>query len=200
MAILPIVKDPDPVLRKKAKPVTKISGTIKQLLDDMAQTMYDAPGVGLAAPQVGVSKRIVVFDPGEEGWDLVELINPEIIAKEEWGVVGIEGCLSIPGMIGDVPRYRKIKVTALDRHGRQFWLEAEDWVARVIQHEVDHLDGIMYTDTCTNYRPTPKPEEAEEGEAGSEERAVRRRVKVRRAITKESAATESSAADQPAEE
>lgn len=169
MAILEIIKEPNAVLRKKAKPVSKINAGIRKLLDDMAETMYDAPGVGLAAPQVNVSKRVIVIDPGEEGWGLMELINPEIVEKSEFGVVGPEGCLSIPGYIGDVERYRKIRVTALDRHGRQFWVDAEDWVARVLQHEIDHLDGILYTDTATNLRPSPKKGEEETEEDASEE-------------------------------
>ncbi|HYG59916.1 MAG TPA: peptide deformylase [Symbiobacteriaceae bacterium] len=166
MAILEIVKDPHPVLRKKAKPVTKISPAIRQLLDDMAETMYEAPGVGLAAPQVGVSKRIIVIDPQDEETGLFQLINPEIVAREGW-VQGTEGCLSLPGVVGDVYRFEKVKVVALDRNGRKVYIDAEGWLARIFQHEIDHLEGIMYTDKCTNLREV-KPGTEEEAEAGAE--------------------------------
>ncbi|MFZ5816719.1 MAG: peptide deformylase [Bacillota bacterium] len=164
MAILEIVKEPAEVLRKKAKPVTKVNAAIKRLLDDMAETMYAAPGVGLAGPQVGVSKRVIVIDPHDETTGLLQLINPEIIHKEGW-VKGVEGCLSIPGYVGDVYRYEKIRVVALDRNGHRVWYDAEGWLARIFQHEIDHLDGILYTDKCTNLREVqPEEEEAVEGD------------------------------------
>lgn len=172
MAILPIVTDPSDVLRKVAKPVTKVNASVRKLLDDMAETMYDAPGVGLAAPQVGVSKRIIVIDPGDEETGLLQLINPEIVFKEGW-VQGTEGCLSIPGYVGDVYRYEKIKVVALDRNGHKVYFDAEGWLARIFQHEIDHLDGVMYTDKCTNLREVkPGTEEEEEAEANGEEAAT----------------------------
>jgi len=167
MAILPIVKDPADVLRKKAKPVQKISASLRQLLDDMAETMYDAPGVGLAGPQVGVSKRIIVIDPQDEQTGLLQLINPEIVQAEGW-VKGTEGCLSIPGYVGEVYRYEKVKVVALDRNGRKVYFDAEGWLARIFQHEIDHLDGILYTDKCSDLREvTPGEEEAEEMESNA---------------------------------
>jgi len=162
MAILDIVLDPADVLRKKAKPVTKINANIRKLLDDMAETMYAAPGVGLAAPQVGVSKRIVVIDPQDGETGLIELINPEITYKEGW-VLGTEGCLSVPGYVGDVYRYERIKVVALDRAGRKVYYDVDGWLARIFQHEIDHLDGIMYTDKCTNLREVTADEEEEAG-------------------------------------
>lgn len=169
MAILEIVKDPADVLRKKAKPVTKVNASIKRLLDDMAETMYEAPGVGLAGPQVGVSKRVLVIDPHDESTGLFQLINPEIIHQEGW-VKGTEGCLSIPGYMGDVYRYEKIRVVALDRNGHKVWIDAEGWLARIFQHEIDHLDGVLYTDKCTNLREvTPGEEETEGMEAGAED-------------------------------
>jgi peptide deformylase len=172
MAILPIVQDPDEVLRKKAKPVTKVSSSIRKLLDEMAETMYDAPGVGLAGPQVGVSKRVIVIDPYDETTGLLQLINPEIVAKEGW-VQGTEGCLSLPGFVGDVYRYEKIKVVALDRGGRKVYFDAEGWLARIFQHEIDHLDGILYTDKCTNLREVkPGTEEDEEAEGTQGSTAV----------------------------
>jgi peptide deformylase len=168
MAILEIVKDPSDLLRRKAKPVTKINASIRQLLDDMAETMYEAPGVGLAAPQVGVSKRVIVIDPQEEGVGLLQLVNPEIVAHEGW-VKGTEGCLSIPGYVGDVFRYEMVKVVALDRNGHKVYFDAEGYLARIFQHEIDHLDGILYTDKCRNLREvTPGSEEEEEAEAAAE--------------------------------
>ncbi len=165
MAILEIVKDPAEVLRKKARPVTKINASVRKLLDDMTETMYAAPGVGLAAPQVGVSKRIIVVDPQDGSGQLYQLINPEIVKAEGW-VEGTEGCLSIPGMIGDVWRYEKVQVVALDRTGKKVWIDAEGYLARIFQHEIDHLDGILYTDKCSNLRPVPEgEEEAEEARA-----------------------------------
>jgi len=164
MALLQIVYDPSEVLRKKAKPVAKVNATIKKLLDDMADTMYAAPGVGLAAPQVGVSKRVIVIDPHDETTGLLQLVNPEIIFSEGW-VQGAEGCLSIPGYQGDVYRYEKVRVLALDRSGFKVWIDAEGYLARIFQHEIDHLDGILYTDKCENLRQVkPGTEEDEEGE------------------------------------
>ncbi|MFZ5824975.1 MAG: peptide deformylase [Bacillota bacterium] len=169
MAILEIVKDPADVLRKKAKPVTKVNASIKKLLDDMAETMYEAPGVGLAGPQVGVSKRVIVIDPHDETTGLLQLINPEIIAQEGW-VKGTEGCLSIPGLVGDVWRYEKVRVVALDRNGHKVWIDAEGWLARIFQHEIDHLDGVLYTDKCTDLREV-KPGEEEEAEVAAAQTA-----------------------------
>lgn len=162
MAVLDIVQDPSEVLRKKAKPVTKVNSSIKRLLDDMAHTMYEAPGVGLAAPQVGISKRLIVIDPpGEEEAEPLQLVNPEIIKSEGW-VQAPEGCLSLPGYVGHVWRYEKVTVFALDRNGHKVWIDAEGWLARIFQHEIDHLDGILYTDKCSNFRETKNDEEESE--------------------------------------
>jgi len=161
MAILEIVKEPAEVLRRKAKPVTKINAAVRKLLDDMTETMYAAPGVGLAAPQVGISKRIIVVDPQDGKGQLYQLINPEITRAEGW-VQGTEGCLSIPGMVGDVWRYEKVQVVALDRTGKKVWIDAEGWLARIFQHEIDHLDGILYTDKCSDLRPVNEGEEEAE--------------------------------------
>ncbi|MDB4895466.1 MAG: polypeptide deformylase [Firmicutes bacterium] len=185
MAILDIVLEPAEVLRKKAKPVTKISASLRRLMDDMADTMYDAPGVGLAGPQVGVSKRIIVIDPQDDVTGLLYLVNPEIVDAEGW-IKGTEGCLSLPGYMGDVYRYEKVKVVALDRNGRKVYYDAEGWLARIFQHEIDHLDGIMYTDKCSNLREVlPGEEENAEGgpldedEAADDavEKAVKKAVK-----------------------
>jgi peptide deformylase len=144
-----IVKHPDPILREKTISVKKINNNILKLLDDMADTMYDAEGVGLAAPQVGISKRVTVIDVGDEN-GLIELINPEIISKsgEQFGP---EGCLSFPGLMGDVRRALKCKVRALNRHGEVFEIEGEDLLARAFQHEIDHLNGVLFTDFVEHY-------------------------------------------------
>jgi peptide deformylase len=142
MAIRMIVKHPDPVLRDRCVSVRNITPNVIKLLDDMAQTMYDAEGVGLAAPQVGISKRIAVIDCGNE---LIELINPEIV-QHEGEQLGAEGCLSIPGLTGEVRRYQKVTVKAIDRHGKEFTVSGEDLLARALQHEIDHLNGVLFLD------------------------------------------------------
>lgn len=132
----------DEVLRKKARPVERIDDRILTLLDDMAETMYNAEGVGLAAPQVGILRRVVVIDVGE---GVIELINPEII-EQEGEQVGPEGCLSIPGLSGMVKRPARVVVSALNRHGERIEIEGTDLLARALCHEIDHLDGILYVD------------------------------------------------------
>ncbi len=132
----------DEVLRKKARPVERIDDRILTLLDDMAETMYNAEGVGLAAPQVGILRRVVVIDVGE---GIIELINPEII-EQEGEQVAIEGCLSIPGLSGMVKRPARVVVSALNRHGERIEIEGTDLLARALCHEIDHLDGILYVD------------------------------------------------------
>lgn len=142
MALREIRLDGDPVLRKKSREVTEITDRIKILLDDMVETMYHAEGVGLAAPQVGILRRAIVIDIGEGP---IKIINPEIV-EEDGEVVGIEGCLSIPGISGDVPRPNKIKVKYMDVEGNEQVIDAEEPLARVFCHEIDHLDGVLYTD------------------------------------------------------
>jgi peptide deformylase len=159
MAIKIIVKDPDPVLREKCKPVTKINANIHKLLDDMADTMYDAQGVGLAAPQIGILKRVIVMDVGDEK-GLIELINPEVI-ETEGEQFGPEGCLSIPGLNGDVRRAQRVVVKGLDRNGVELVVEGTELLARCILHEVDHLNGVLYTDLAEKvYRIDSKGGEA----------------------------------------
>lgn len=167
MAILEIVLDPAEVLRKKAKPVTKVNAAIRRLLDDMTETMRAAPGVGLAGPQVGASKRIIVVEYEAQ---LYQLVNPEITRTEGW-VQGPEGCLSIPGYLGDVYRFKRVQVVATDRNGNKVWIDAEDWLARILQHEIDHLDGVMYTDKCSNFREV-QPDSEEETAEGKEPEAA----------------------------
>ncbi|CAG7622891.1 peptide deformylase [Paenibacillus allorhizosphaerae] len=155
MAIKIIVKEPDPVLREKCVPVSKITPNIHKLLNDMADTMYDAEGVGLAAPQIGILKRVIVMDVGDEH-GLIELINPEIIEREG-EQFGPEGCLSIPGLTGDVRRAARVKVKGLNRDGEEIVIEGTELLARCIQHEVDHLNGVLYTDLAESmYKNEPQ--------------------------------------------
>lgn len=143
MAIRKIVKlGEDEILRKHARKVEQFDKRLHTLLDDMADTMYEADGAGLAAPQVGILKRVVVVDVGE---GLIELVNPEIISAEG-SQLCIEGCLSVPGKRGRVERPEKVRVHAQDRHGRHIELEGEDFLANALCHEIDHLDGIVYVD------------------------------------------------------
>lgn len=129
-------------LRKIANPITKFDARLGVILRDMADTMYQAEGIGLAAPQVGIQRRLVVVDVGE---GLIEFVNPEITAQEgECGM--IEGCLSVPGRRGYVTRPEKVTVTAQDRTGKTFTIEADGMLARCIQHEIDHLNGVLYVD------------------------------------------------------
>jgi peptide deformylase len=161
MAIRIIVKDPDPVLREKAKPVPKITPNIHKLLDDMADTMYDAEGVGLAAPQIGILKRVIVVDVGDDN-GLIEMINPEIVSKEG-EQLGQEGCLSIPGLRGDVNRAMKVTVKGLDRNGDEIVITGSELLARAFQHEVDHLNGVLFTDLAQSvYREEERQRKGEE--------------------------------------
>lgn len=144
MAIRLIVKEPDEVLHKTAKTVTKVTPNVQKLLDDMADTMYDAEGVGLAAPQVGILKRLIVVDADEEH-GLIKLINPEIVSMEG-EQFGPEGCLSIPGLNGDVRRAETVTVRGLDREGNEVTITGSGLLARAFQHEIDHLNGVLFTD------------------------------------------------------
>ena len=143
MALLTILHYPDKRLHKIAKPVVCVDDRIRKLVADMAQTMYEAPGVGLAATQVDVHERVVVIDVSEEKNDLRVLINPEIVEKSG-EYVGEEGCLSIPGYRAKVTRFEKVKVTALDRQGKAVEIETDDFLAIVLQHEIDHLHGKVF--------------------------------------------------------
>ncbi|MET3210534.1 UNVERIFIED_CONTAM: peptide deformylase [Paenibacillus sp. PvR008] len=144
MSIRIIVLEPDDVLHKVAKEVTKITPNVQKLLDDMADTMYEAEGVGLAAPQVGILKRLIVVDAGDEH-GLIKMINPEIVS-EEGEQLGAEGCLSIPGLNGDVRRAEKVTVKGLDRNGKAITVTATGLLSRAFQHEIDHLNGVLFTD------------------------------------------------------
>jgi peptide deformylase len=142
MAVYKIVVIGDPVLREKAQPVPEVTRNIQKLLDNLAETMYAARGVGLAAPQIGVSKRVIVVDVGEGLW---ELVNPEIVSRKGEDV-DVEGCLSIPGVAGKVRRASRVVVRGWDRNGKEIEIKASGLGARALQHEIDHLDGILFID------------------------------------------------------
>ena len=154
MAIRKILKIGDETLRKHARPVAEVDRRTKQLLDDMAETMYAADGAGLAAPQVGILRRVVVIDVGE---GLIELVNPEIVASEGEQHQA-EGCLSVPGKQGVVARPAKVTVRALNRRGKPIEIVGEGFLATALCHEIDHLDGVLYVDKIIE----EVPEDAEE--------------------------------------
>ena len=149
MAVLEVRKAGDSVLKRVAVPIKKVDGKIRALLDDMADTMYKSEGIGLAAPQVGASVRAVVMDVGDGR--LLEMINPEITSREGT-VIDSEGCLSVPGMFGDVERSAKVTVAYTTRYGKRRTLDAENILARCVQHEIDHLDGVLFIDVAKSLR------------------------------------------------
>lgn len=156
MTIRSIIGLDNPILRKRAIRVTSFDKKFQTLVDDMIETLLDAPGVGLAAPQVAVSQRVIIVrlmddeesreQFGEEAGKLYVVANPEIIKTSKERVEGVEGCLSIPGYVGTVDRYETVVVTGQDRYGKPFRKKASGWLARVFQHEIDHLDGRLYID------------------------------------------------------
>lgn len=160
MALRPVRLLGDDVLRKKAKKVDRINTFIKNLLDDMADTMYKNRGVGLAGNQVGVLKRVIVVDDGN---GLLQLINP-VITEKEGTQCGEEGCLSFPDLYGEVERAEKVKVKAQNIKGEHIEIEAEGFLARIFQHEIDHLDGKLFVDTATNVHEVKYDQEAMEEE------------------------------------
>lgn len=145
MAIRNILKDTEPLLRKKSRTVEQIDERVITLLDDMKETLATANGVGLAAPQVGILKRIIIVDTGDE---ILELINP-VITKQSGHQDSFEGCLSVPGVRGHVDRPKKVTVQGYDREGNLMEYKAQDFVATILCHECDHLDGILFTDKAT---------------------------------------------------
>ena len=147
MALIPIITIPDPALRKVAAPVPEITDGIQQLLTDMAETMYAAPGIGLAAPQINISQRLIVMDCGkDETPELFKMINPEIINRSDELAVLEEGCLSIPDQTADVERPAVVEVKYTDIAGDEKRLTCEGLLAACVQHEVDHLDGVLFID------------------------------------------------------
>lgn len=141
------MKYPDPVLRRKAKRVSHVDESLNRLIDDMIETLYEVSGAGLAAPQVGVSLKIAVIGIPEE--EIIVLVNPEVVKKSGERVV-IEGCLSVPGYRGEIKRAEKVTVKAFDRNGKAFRIKADDLLAEVLEHEIDHLNGILYIDHLEN--------------------------------------------------
>lgn len=152
MALLPILRYPDPRLHKVAVPVKVVDDRIRQLVRDMAETMYDAPGVGLAATQVDVHERVVVIDVSEQGDDLLVLINPEITWRSDEQQVYEEGCLSVPGVYDEVKRAARIHVRALNEQGEPFEFDAEGLLAVCVQHELDHLLGKVFVEYLSSLK------------------------------------------------
>lgn len=174
MALRDIIGPDNPVLRRKARPVEKTGlddPALQRLIDDMIETMRAAPGVGLAAPQVAVGQRLAVIEYGEELPEdappgtpeppkkLWVIVNPEIVDRSQAMVEGSEGCLSLPGYAGTVERHQAVTVKALNRHGRPIKIKARDWLARIFQHEIDHLDGVLYIDRASKVWRIPEEEQ-----------------------------------------
>ena len=162
MALREIITIPDPVLRRKAKPVTDFGSTLQILVDDMIETMRQAPGVGLAAPQVGESIRLIVVEyPVDDQKEdapkkLFVVANPEIKEISVESELGIEGCLSLPGLQGEVERALEVRVTGRTRRGQPIKIKAKGWLARIFQHEIDHLEGVVFTDRAIKiWKPAP---------------------------------------------
>jgi peptide deformylase len=190
MGIRTIVTLPDPVLRRKARPVTTFDKNLQTLVDDMIETMRQAPGVGLAAPQVGISQRLIVIEYAEHPEEdeeaasrpgpasapgtpsetqparkpvkpkLYVMANPEIVKSSTEVVTGVEGCLSIPGLVGEVERFSIVQVKGQNRHGQPMKVKAEGWLARIFQHEIDHVNGVVFPDRAVRVWK-PEPEEVE---------------------------------------
>jgi peptide deformylase len=164
MAMREIVTVPAGVLRRKAHKVTDFGPELQGLIDDMIDTMREAPGVGLAAPQVAEPLRVIVIEYGDDEDEsvplkLYTLVNPEIIRSSDEMVVGTEGCLSIPGFVGEVERVESLTVKAQNRRGQPVRIKASGWLARIFQHEIDHLNGVLFTDRATRvWKPQPGEE------------------------------------------
>jgi peptide deformylase len=151
MALLPILHHPDPRLRKKTPPVQKFDQALQQLIDDMFETMYAAPGVGLAANQVGVQLRLAVMDCSDEHDQPIVMINPEVLEPQDRQEME-EGCLSVPDIRDKVQRFNRVRLRALDRHGQPYEMEVEGLMAQCVQHELDHLDGKLYIDYLSSLK------------------------------------------------
>jgi peptide deformylase len=171
MGLRTIVTLPDPVLRRKAHPVSAFDKDLQSLIDDMIETMRGAPGVGLAAPQVGIPERLIIVEyaepPAEEDEEAKEvkprlyvMVNPEIVKTSNETVLGVEGCLSIPGLVGEVERFSTVQVKGFNRRGQPMKVKAEGWLARIFQHEIDHINGAVFPDRATRvWKPAPEEEE-----------------------------------------
>jgi peptide deformylase len=163
MSLRPIITLPDPILRRKARLVTRFDDELQTLIEDMIDTMRAAPGVGLAAPQVGVSERVIVVEYVEDEEDenapkkLFVMVNPEIKVASEETEEGIEGCLSVPGWQGEVERALAVTVKGQSRRGQPMKVKAKGWLARIFQHEIDHINGVVFTDRATKvWKPQPE--------------------------------------------
>jgi len=176
MTIREIVTPPAPVLRQEADKVRAFNAELQTLIDDMIETMRDAPGVGLAAPQVGVGQRVIVVEYAEGDEDpeaepkpkeLFVVVNPEIVSHSEETVIGNEGCLSIPGYYGEVERYAWVSIKGYNRHGDAFRMRPKGWLARIFQHEVDHTNGVLFTDRATQVWEIEDEDHAAEGAPSS---------------------------------
>ncbi|NIS82352.1 MAG: peptide deformylase [Anaerolineales bacterium] len=170
MAVREIITNPNPTLRQRAKKVRRVTPAVQALIDDMIATMRAANGVGLAAPQVDVSQRVITIEYREETEDpekenspakLYVVVNPEIVRHSSEIVTGNEACLSIPGYFGEVERYQNVTVKGLDRDGKPFRLRAHGWLARIFQHEIDHLEGVLFIDRASEvWRVEEAPDKA----------------------------------------
>jgi peptide deformylase len=160
MALREIKFIPEEVLRRKAHKVTSFDSSFQKLVDDMIETMREAPGVGLAAPQIGESMRLIVVEYGDDEDEsvakkLYTVANPEIVQHSEETEMGIEACLSVPNLAGEVDRYKRITVKGLNRKGQPVKYKFGGWMARIFQHEIDHIEGVLYTDRATRiWKPT----------------------------------------------
>jgi len=172
MTLRKIVTLPEAVLRRKAHAVTKFDRNLQTLIDEMIETMRDAPGVGLAAPQIGLSERLIVIEYHEREEDeekedapkkVWAVLNPEIVKSSEETLMGVEGCLSIPGLVGEVERHAMVQVRGLNRHGKPMKVKAQGWLARIFQHEIDHLNGVLFTDRAARvWKPLEEVEPEQE--------------------------------------
>lgn len=165
MTIRNIYTFTEDVLRQKAQPVDSFDSELQTLVDDMIETMRAAPGVGLAAPQIGIPKRVIVVEFGDEYDETIPeqlfvVINPEIVQQSEEKISGIEGCLSVPGLVGEVARAQAVTMRGKDQFGKKVNIRAQGWLARIFQHELDHVNGVLYTDR-TDQIWQPKDEDSE---------------------------------------
>ena len=172
MTLRAILTLPDPILRRKARAVTTFDKKLQTVIDDMIETMRDAPGVGLAAPQIGISDRLIVVeyyenDEAEEAEDEAKkkvwvMLNPEIVKASEEKVMGVEGCLSVPNLVGEVERHEAVQVKGLNRRGQPMRVKVSGWLARIFQHEIDHLNGVVFPDLATHVWIPETDEEKED--------------------------------------